>query len=123
MFAPMLSAALTICSPTVFRAKVAQHSTMFQTSSANFSASRYTWRFSKCVLAMSVSPATDNGLRTTDKSQVILEISLGPHPAAHPEHVGRHDVRVQLDVVARPVPQVAGVAQQLVQLVGLVPVE
>src|SRR5437867_2166511 len=75
----------------------------------------------------SAAPALAGGSRLNgarrSKSQVVFKISLGAHAAADAEDVGRHDVRVQLDVVARPLPEVAGVAEQLVQLVRLVPVQ
>src|SRR5688572_2588725 len=39
-------------------------------------------------------------------SVVVLEVALGAGPAHHLEHVGGGHARVELDVVARPVPVV-----------------
>src|SRR5215212_4013614 len=49
-------------------------------------------------------------------SQVILEVPLRPYPSPDAENVRRHDVRAQLHEVARAVPRVARVAEEVVDL-------
>ena len=56
MLAPILSAARTSCFPTVSRANASHLRTVFQTSSASFSAKAYTRRFSKFVRGMAWFP-------------------------------------------------------------------
>src|SRR5437773_1279275 len=53
--------------------------------------------------------------------QIILEVSLGPYAPPDAEHMSRDDLRIQFHIVARPLPQVARLAEQFVQLVRLVP--
>src|SRR5438093_8070286 len=55
-------------------------------------------------------------IRPRARSQEVLEVLLPSDPAPYPEDVTGHDLRVQLDVVARPLPQEPGVRQQVVRL-------
>src|SRR5438094_2900135 len=56
-------------------------------------------------------------------SHVVIEVPLSAHTTPEPENVGRNKLGVQFDVVASPLPQVAGIAEQVVRLVGLLRVE
>src|SRR5690242_11874411 len=56
---------------------------------------------------------------TGDASCVDLEVRLGPDARPDPEHVGGDPLRVELDEVVRALPQVPGVGQQVVDLIGL----
>src|SRR5258706_6981426 len=49
----------------------------------------------------------------------VFELLLGALVATEPEDMRRADVWIQLDVVARPMPQVARVGEQVVDLEGL----
>jgi hypothetical protein len=52
--------------------------------------------------------------------KVIFEITLTSSSPPDSEYVGRTVCRIQLDIVAIPVPQIAGVGEQVVHLVGAV---
>ena len=56
-------------------------------------------------------------------SQEVVEVPLRPHPTAYEERVRGHDGRIERDEVACAVPEVAGVAQQIVDLERLLRVE
>src|SRR5437899_2188445 len=62
-------------------------------------------------------------IRPRAPSQEVLEVLFPPDPTPYPEDVAGHDVRIDLDVVARPLPQEPGVRQQIVHLVRLVPLD
>src|SRR5437762_13232806 len=57
------------------------------------------------------------------RSQEVLEVVLASDPAAEAEDLPRHRARVQLDEVARAVPEVARPGDELVRLEGPLAVE
>ena len=60
--------------------------------------------------------ARRRGAGARGASQEVVEVVLGAHLAPHAEDVRRHHGRVELDVVARAVPDVARAAEQVVHL-------
>src|SRR6185312_11498029 len=60
---------------------------------------------------------------TIPASYEILEIVLAARVAADPEDVGRHDVRVERDEVPARAPAIARLAEEVVDLEGLVGVD
>ena len=90
MLAPTLSAAQTICLPTVLLANGSQPMTSVHTASASFSASLYTCRFSKLVLSAMIERrwmqgTTDYGQRTTGSTRSPDYFSLAPFGTSSPK--------------------------------------
>src|SRR5262245_18752796 len=56
-------------------------------------------------------------------SHEIIEILLAPDARAHPKDLSRLAVRIQLDVVALPVPEIASISQKIMNLEGLLWIE
>src|SRR3954462_2415581 len=67
----------------------------------------------------SAARASRRSGRAFTGSRKVLKVLLGPDATSEPQDVPRHDVRIQLDVVARPMPEIAALTQQIVHLVGL----
>ena len=61
--------------------------------------------------------------RTATASQEVVEVPFRPHPASHVENVRRDDGGVERDEAPCAVPQIARVAQQIVDLEGMLRVE
>ena len=55
----------------------------------------------------------------TSRLHVVIEVVFGADAPAHAEDVGGTGLRIQFHVVARTVPEIAGVAQEIVRLVRL----
>src|SRR6202011_2499320 len=68
-----------------------------------------------------MSRAFDAGPKTG--SQEVLEVVLAADPSAEPKDLRGRRERVELDVVARAVPDVARPAQELVRLVAALAVD
>src|SRR5579883_1270716 len=54
------------------------------------------------------------------RSEEVVEIALAAHPSPQPQDVRRRAVRVERDVVARPLPHEARSGQQVVRLEALI---
>src|SRR5262245_22646673 len=59
----------------------------------------------------------------TTMSHIIIEVVLGAHPPPHAEDRGRDAMGIELHIVARAVPEIARVGQEIVHLVGLMPID
>src|SRR5262245_13788141 len=53
----------------------------------------------------------------------VIEVALGLDAASHTENVCRHRVRVEGDVVARAMPEIVRIAEEIVHLIRCVGIE
>src|SRR5712671_123207 len=61
-------------------------------------------------------PSAASGVVPAWVSQEVVEVSFGAEPAAHAEDVCRNGRGIDRDEAPGPVPEVAGVAQEIVHL-------